>query len=205
MIDMKTMILLVRHAETVHNTEKRANGWRTNSPLTEKGKQQAGQLKKRLANEKIDLVYSSPVGRAYETGSTAKPDGLKITKDERLKERDFGEIDGQKWMSLLLKRPIMVYKYKKSGSFRRVKGAEEFGKAQDRFFNAVKDIAEKNKGKHILIFSHGTILRLFLAKVIGINQKKSMKMVIKNCSLNTLTYENGKFKVEKINEDGFLQ
>ena len=144
------------------------------------------------------------MGRAVETASLAKPDGLKIVKDERLKERDFGEIDGQKWMKLMLKRPVMVYKYKKTGSFSRVKNSEGFGMAQDRFFEAVKDIAEKNRGKRILIFSHGTILRLFLAKVIGVNHKRSMRITIRNCSLNTLTYYEGEFHVEKMNEYGFL-
>lgn len=201
---MKTTIILIRHAQTVHNKENRANGWRTDSPLTERGKIQARMLKERLADERIDLIFSSPLGRAVETGLLAKPDGLKIVKDERLKERDFGEIDGQKWIKLLLKRPVMVFKYKKKGSFSRVKDSEEFGKAQDRFYNAVKDIAENNKGRRILIFTHGTILRLFLAKVIGLSPKQSMKMTVRNCSLNTLTYENGKFNVVKINDDSFL-
>lgn len=50
-------ILIVRHAEPDYATDS----------LTEKGRREAQLLAQRLKNEKIDYLYSSPLGRARET------------------------------------------------------------------------------------------------------------------------------------------
>lgn len=50
-------ILIVRHADPDY----------ANDSLTEKGKKEAALLAKRLKKEKIDYIYTSPMGRAKET------------------------------------------------------------------------------------------------------------------------------------------
>ncbi len=62
---MKT-IWLTRHGETQWNTVRRMQG-QLNSPLTDNGIRQAEQLAKWLAKEDIDVIYTSPLERAYKT------------------------------------------------------------------------------------------------------------------------------------------
>ena len=59
-------ILITRHGETEWNKIRRMQGHQ-NSPLSELGVKQAEWLKRRLCNESIDAIYSSPLGRAYDT------------------------------------------------------------------------------------------------------------------------------------------
>ena len=50
-------ILIIRHGDPDYEHDS----------LTEKGHKEAAYLAERLKNEKIDYIYSSPLGRAYET------------------------------------------------------------------------------------------------------------------------------------------
>src|SRR5262245_53758645 len=87
-------IALARHGETVFNVERRYQG-QSDSPLTERGFQQARELAESLKNEPIAAVYSSDLGRAFETARlVAAPHGLDVMQDPRLREVDVGDWTG---------------------------------------------------------------------------------------------------------------
>ena len=67
----------------------------TESPLTALGRAQAAKVGERLKDEKYDLVYSSDLSRAYDTGLAIVGDPSKMIKDTQLRERDFGIFENQ--------------------------------------------------------------------------------------------------------------
>ncbi|MBE7024858.1 MAG: histidine phosphatase family protein [Ruminococcaceae bacterium] len=72
-------ILLIRHGDPDY----------ANDTVTEKGKREVRLLADRLANEKIDKIYCSPLGRAQDTAApTAEKIGLTIETLPWLKEID---------------------------------------------------------------------------------------------------------------------
>src|SRR5436305_15084177 len=88
-------ILLARHGETVSNVEGRWQG-QTDSPLTERGLAQARELARALANESLAAIYSSDLGRAYQTAAVvAEPHNLPVTTEPRLRELDVGRWTGR--------------------------------------------------------------------------------------------------------------
>ena len=68
-------LYLMRHGETLFNTQKRVQGW-CDSPLTENGIWQAEQAKQYFAKKGIsfDAVYSSTQERATDTAKIVAPD-----------------------------------------------------------------------------------------------------------------------------------
>jgi len=199
---MTTTIVIVRHAETVDNVEDRIAGSLHDSDLTARGKEQARKLRETLSSMKFDRVYSSPQGRALKTAELIKPDGLEITVHENLHERGFGEIDGNAWKHIDKTMPGLQEKYRETGELIGVKGAESFDECRERMLSAMSSIAEINKGKRILLISHGTVLRIFLAAVIGIKGRSKedlFKVNVDNCSVNTVVYEKEEFKVSNLN------
>lgn len=62
-------IYLVRHGQTYYNIYNKLQGW-SNSPLTEKGKQDAVQVAQRLKNTHFDAAFCSDLPRAIETCQT---------------------------------------------------------------------------------------------------------------------------------------
>lgn len=65
----KLNIYLVRHGQTYYNIYNKLQGW-SNSPLTAKGKADAEQAGRRLANVHFDAAFCSDTTRAMETLNT---------------------------------------------------------------------------------------------------------------------------------------
>lgn len=92
-----TRLLITRHGETQWNTEKRMQG-RSDSPLTAHGIWQAQQLARRLKDEKIDAIYSSPTPRAARTAEILKGSrGLQVRLLDDLMEINLGDWEGRKF------------------------------------------------------------------------------------------------------------
>ena len=94
-------IYLLRHGETMWNTERRLQG-HSNSQLTQKGKQQARQngLRLRKLISSTPRLISSPLGRCRETAEiiagVMKFDFSQIEYEDRVKELSYGRWEGQR-------------------------------------------------------------------------------------------------------------
>ena len=86
------MIYIVRHGQTDWNIEGRNQG-RTDIELNETGIKQAEETAKKLEGKKFDMVFSSPLKRAYKTAQIICDDN--IISDERLIERCNGDLEGK--------------------------------------------------------------------------------------------------------------
>ena len=91
----KVRLLFVRHGETESNVEHRYMG-QSDSPLTPTGVAQAEAVAKRLAQHRLDAIYSSDLGRAASTSKIiSQACGLPVIHDTRLRERHAGLLQGQ--------------------------------------------------------------------------------------------------------------
>ena len=94
-------IFLLRHGETLWNTERRLQGHK-NSILTRKGRGQARHNGSKLRNliDSVPHMVSSPLGRCRETAAiVAEEIGIApscIEYDDRVKELAYGRWEGQK-------------------------------------------------------------------------------------------------------------
>jgi broad specificity phosphatase PhoE len=94
---MKT-IYLVRHGESEANARGLLAGSNLDTPLTQKGEEQARQTGQSLKGRQVDLVVSSPLSRTYVTANIiAEVIGFThhIVTNDLLLERDFGDASGQ--------------------------------------------------------------------------------------------------------------
>ncbi len=90
-----THFVLVRHAETAWNAERKLQG-QTDIPLNEKGRGQAHALAEELSLEKFDGIYSSPLRRAHETAAIIAyaHSHLKVMLERDLQEGYYGAAEG---------------------------------------------------------------------------------------------------------------
>lgn len=148
-----TRIIITRHGETEWNREGRAQG-RTDIPLNENGLEQARRLARRLKDEQIDVIYSSPLSRAIETARAVKefhPEAL-IVEDEDLVEISMGmsegtRLDGEWKEELLFDAPV------------RPEG-ESPKQVMERSVRAIDRIVLENPGKSVLIVCHAGVKRM---------------------------------------------
>lgn len=91
-----TILLLVRHGETIDNVRKIMQG-QTPGQLTPHGCEQAEELAKQLANQHIDAFVSSDLKRSLDTCAIIARPHLRqhITTTALLRERDWGSFTGR--------------------------------------------------------------------------------------------------------------
>lgn len=139
-----TRVYFVRHAQSDHRGEDDRI-----RPLTEEGKQDAEIVLTFLKNKEIDVFYCSPYKRSLDTiMSTAAFYGKEIITDERLREREKG-VDGNNYG--------MFEKRWNDHDYHEEDG-ESLHMVQKRNIAALAEILAENKGKNIVIGTHGTAL-----------------------------------------------
>lgn len=97
---MIEQLILVRHAETVHNVAGIVQGW-NDSALSDLGRQQARQLASRISAMKPNALFSSSLERAM---STARVIGEAADLDPRplddLREMSYGSWEGRSFLDI---------------------------------------------------------------------------------------------------------
>ncbi len=139
---------LARHGETAWNVARRFQG-ATDLALTDEGRAQAVALRTTLAGRGFAGIWSSDLVRAVETAriSAGEP-----TVDVRLREMDFGELEGAVWDEL----PAAV-----QAELVRFDGFEApGGESVDAFRERVVAFCDALPPGDHLVVTHGGVVRL---------------------------------------------
>lgn len=181
---MKKVIYVMRHGETLFNTQKRVQGW-SDSPLTEKGIAQAQSVADYFADQGVhfEAVYSSTQERATDTAKiVAKTD--KVTQLKGIKEMNFGTFEAQPEMLLPKFRP-------NAQSFEDLLvpyGGEDMLEVGKRVYKTLMDTMVHHEGACLFV-SHGAAL-WSLIQLLQIEFPPSLRF--SNCAILkwTLTDES---------------
>lgn len=191
---MKKRLYLMRHGETLFNLQKKIQGW-CDSPLTEKGRQQAEIAKKYFKQNQIELeeAHCSTSERASDTLEIIT--SLPYQRHKGLKEWNFGAMEAEhEYLN-----PALPY----GNFFVQYQGEDEL-EVKARFTSTVQEIVDQSPHQQILIVAHGAVLAQFMRWERLTNQDVaySQSRGNKNCCIIIFDYEDGKFTfVEKINHD----
>ena len=163
-----TRVLILRHGQSEWNALGRWQG-QANPPLTSLGIQQATDAAGLLGTQcpHFDLVITSKLERAHLTGQTiAQILGVPtVHVDNRWQENDAGEWQGLTPDEIRVQWPG----YLESG--RRPPHFETEESTNQRVVAALDAIVQENRGKCILVISHGGVLRLLRAHLGGQDQR----------------------------------
>ena len=93
-----TILVLIRHGQSVWNATNRFTGW-TDVELSQKGEIEAATAGEQLADVRFDVVHTSALMRAQRTAeivmSKNRVSGeIPTNQDERLNERHYGDLQG---------------------------------------------------------------------------------------------------------------
>ncbi|MDD3346155.1 GNAT family N-acetyltransferase [Oscillibacter sp.] len=162
-----TRIYLIRHAEAEGNLYRIAQG-QYDSILTDRGWRQVHALERRFADIAVDAVYSSDLYRTCATASAlCKPKGLSLHRRRDLREISVGDWEQQTWGEIYRRDPVQMENFSRRLTQWHTAGAERPEAVRDRVLGAVREIAEKNEGRTVAVFSHGYAIRLLLATLQG--------------------------------------
>ncbi|MGA4722214.1 histidine phosphatase family protein [Fictibacillus nanhaiensis] len=181
-----TTIGLIRHGITEWNSLGKAQGI-SDIPLNNIGRKQARKLGDRLSlEEKWDLIITSDLSRAFETGKIiGSKIGLPTSHihiDKRIREIDCSEIEGT----------TEAQRVRQWGSeWRNLElGMESFNGVSNRGFDFLEDIVHTHKGKRILVVSHGALIGLTLQRLLP---QKFKQTSMDNTSITYLSHLDDKW------------
>ena len=161
-----TRLRLIRHGETHANLEHRWWG-RGETPLSTDGHRQVVALAE--TGMTLDAVAASPSGRAQQTATpVAERNGLPIQTVDDLVELHFGEWEGLTGAEARAEDPETFHRIFAEGRDEpRGRTGERFVDAGERFAAAADALAQNENGT-VGVFTHGGVMRAYVAGMLGI-------------------------------------
>ncbi|WGW11887.1 histidine phosphatase family protein [Saxibacter everestensis] len=223
-------IYLTRHGETILNELDRVQGW-ADSPLTESGREDAKNLGEGLRSKGVgfDAAYSADMLRHFDTATLALDAAgsrLKPTRDDQLREMAFGPFEGGSneamWNAVADEQG-----YENQGALFADMANLDFltlldsiddaagetdlpvetsAEVADRALDALGDIGKDQEdagGGNVLVVSSGITITCVLAELGA--DLSGVKNGIENAAVNKLTFDDGEWSVESVNDTSFVE
>lgn len=156
---------------------------------------EANQLKRKLTHAKFDAIYTSPLQRCLKLAMAL--DLGEAVEDARLMELNFGDWETRAWDDI--PRDIFDAWAHDYANLAPPNG-ETFGQLQQRAIHILEELKLENASKHILIVTHGGLIRALLAHVLNMELKGLFRFNIDYASVTELDFSE---KVPKINRVNF--
>lgn len=186
-----TTFYFVRHGESEANAARRFAG-QSDSPLTERGRQQAEAVARELAKVRFDKVVSSDLSRTRDTAEViARQQGVPVEVVPELREVDGGEVTGR-----LFDEVAGLPGWRDDG-FVAWPGGETLEHVIARTLGAIDRLAHENPGKTICIVGHGGVNRILLSHFLGILPRLDRSPAT-NTSISVVVTDGKTHRVERL-------
>jgi broad specificity phosphatase PhoE len=139
-------IVFETHSISTDNEDGIATGW-LDGRLSERGREKARELGRRRCEAGVAAVFTSDLGRAVETAEIAFGDsGIPIRRDARLRECDYGELNGAPAARVTQVRSLHV-----DDAF---PGGQSYRDVVEQVRSFLDDLAAEYEGKRVLVIGH---------------------------------------------------
>ena len=196
-----SLVVLVRHAHSNANATGVLSGRNPGVHLSPLGRKQAQNLASRLGAVSVKTLRVSPLERCQETiAPWLKKYGgaTELETDDGLIEMDYGTWSGRK-LRALAKDPLWN-KIQVQPSRVRFPQGESIAGMQARAMSAIYRAVEAPGKGHILVVSHGDILKAIIASSLGMHLDEFQRFVIDPASMSVLDFSQTKPRLLFMND-----
>ena len=174
------IVYLARHGETAWSLSGQHTGL-TDLPLTERGERHAEALGERLKGLTFAKVFTSPLQRASRTCELAGF-GASAEIEPGLLEWNYGDYEGVRTAEIHAKRPgWYLFRDGCPGG----ESPDQVGARADGVIRRVRAIQGD-----VLLFGSGHILRVFVARWLGLDTLAGSYFMVGTASVSVLGYEH---------------
>ena len=168
---MTTRLYLVRHGATQLTAENRFSG-AENVHLSEEGRDQVLRLANRLADDKLDAIYCSPLDRTMETaGILAAPNQITPNPRDGLREISHGHWEGLTRAEVETRFEGEYAAWEADPFTYAPEGGESGLSVLARALPVVREIVLAHGGRNVLVVSHKATLRLLISSLLGFDAR----------------------------------
>lgn len=179
-------LLLVRHP--MADGHGRFQGQR-DVPLTAEGRRQLPGLLRKLSHYSIDAVYSSDLARTLTTAEVAaRKLGIQCESRRGLREMAFGCWQGMSWEQIEKRYPRLAARWMKEFPRYRIPRAERFDEFVKRVTKELRAIVSANRGKCALVVTHAGVIRVAVARALGIQLRHLFRIGVDSCRVSVIDY-----------------
>ena len=164
-----TTLVLIRHAHTLGNDGPTpALSGRTDLPLSPRGLGEVCLLRQRLAGERFDALYSSPLRRARETAAAVACGAPSLRLVAALQEIDCGRLDG--WSLDAVRREVpglWAVNLRQEDDRFRWPGGESYREFRARCLRALRSLARAHPGARVAVVTHAGVISQVIGHITG--------------------------------------
>jgi len=185
-------LYLVRHGQTEWSRARRHTG-RTDVPLNRAGEDEARALGVRLAGERFDRVFSSPLSRAMDTARLAGFD-RRAEQSDALLEFDYGKYEGLTTPEIRAERP--GWDLFRDGC----PGGETVEAVAERARPLLASCTDADED--VLLISHGHLIRILAASYLGLPLDAARHLFLGTASVSVVGREHEWPAILRWNDQG---
>lgn len=181
-----TRLILLRHGQPSKAVFGRCCG-RLDPPLSRTGRRQIDAARDWMAPFGCVDVYCSPLRRAVESAKLLAG-RRRITSDDRLREIDFGAIEGLTYAEIERRYPDLFRVWMTRPTEVTFPGGEPFDAMASRVRDALADVRCQCAGRTIALVAHGGVNRLVLADALGLPLASMFRLAQDYGCINVVEY-----------------
>lgn len=198
-----TVLILVRHGETIWNAEHRYQG-QSDIPLSEGGIQQAERVAARLQSEAFDALYVSDLSRAKQTATIINQHHqLEVRSDARLREANMGIFEGLTPDEQRARFPDIYDIWRADPDMPPPQG-EPRTDIEARMQAILDHILDAHANQRVLIVGHGGTLRTLMCLCIGLPSHLYWRFWLDNTSITELRFTERGALLYRVNDTAHL-
>jgi probable phosphoglycerate mutase len=200
---MAQRVILVRHGETDWNKEKRIQGGSSDPLLNETGRQQAEGLARRLGQEPIEAIYSSPLKRSLDTATAiARRHQLEVVVEPSLREIEAGTLEGVLTGSLNKRLSQLLTADAGSDALPKPPGGESLADVQRRAWSTIQRLSQKHPHR-LVVVSHYFVILSVICSVLGLPLSQLGRFRMENGSISIINLDGQVAWLELYNDAGY--
>ena len=185
-----TVLILIRHGETLWNTQLRMQG-SLDSDLTPKGESQIKALGEWMKEVPFDYLYCSDTPRAHKTAEAIRKfTGHNLNFDKRLREKNLGVFEGLTSEEARERYPETFQQFKTAGASYVIDQGESTQQLLERALDAIEEIRDRHPQKVAVAVTHGGVVRVLMKHVLGIPLDAPTQFLIGNTGIFRLVWRD---------------
>lgn len=161
--------------------------------------QELAVVQQKLQAEHFSSVYSSPLQRCHKLALSLS-EGLghrhAVREDARLKELNFGDWEMQAWEDLpRAEFDIWAQNYAQLAP----PNGETFSQLQQRGVAFLQEMQAKHAGEHLLVITHGGMIRALIAHALNMPLKGLFRFQIDYASVTRMAFSGAVPRISFVN------
>jgi broad specificity phosphatase PhoE len=196
--------MLVRHAESPWNAERRFSG--PEASLTARGRLQAELSARALASLEVGAVYTSPLGCARDTAEIiAKPHRLGVLEEPAFGDASFGRCEGLTVEEVGQAFPELLRGWRADPDSARFPGGESLAIVAGRALGGIERLRALHQNETVVVVSHGIVVRLVVLHALGLSRDRLWMLHATPAGITEIEYRAGRATLHRINTTQHLE